>query len=297
MSEIARARVKLALQLLVSAILLVLVLRQVDLRALATIAWGPGTAVALVGAALLFNLSKVASALRLNIYQRAVGVRLAEAENLRLYYAGMYLNLALPGGIGGDGYKVLVLHRSGAAPAKRLVGVMLFDRASGRLALLRLAGLLLALLPLPWPSGAVHSLAFAGAAACAVAAVVAHRWLLKMDAAPLLAACGYALLVQLLQLACMAALLAGLAVPRADFPGYLAVFLASSVASVLPVSVGGLGLREVTFLYGTRLLGLEPAAGVLAATTFFLITVLSSLAGAAWVRQAWPAAAPAPPQR
>ena len=60
----------------------------------------------------LFAVSKWIAARRLNYFQRAVGVELSETANLRLYWLGMFYNLFLPGGIGGDGYKVLMLRRT-----------------------------------------------------------------------------------------------------------------------------------------------------------------------------------------
>lgn len=273
-------RIKLALQLLVSAGLVVFILRQIDLgQARALLPGGEGWSW-LLGAALLFNLSRVAGARRLNVYQRKAGIALGETENLKLYYAGMFLNMFLPGGIGGDGYKVLVLHRRQAAPVKSLVLIMLTDRASGLLVLLMLLCLFAPLLALPWEKGVVLLLAAAGAAALAAVFVIWHRLLLKMAGAGIASVFGYGMAVQVLQLVSMAALLACLRVAPADFLAYLAIFLLSSVAAVLPLSFGGLGAREVTFFYGLDLLGLDPTHGVLAASGFFLLTLVSSLPGA-----------------
>ena len=58
------------------------------------------------------------------------------------------------------------------------------------------------------------------------------------------------------------------------------MFFISSVVSVVPISIGGVGLRELTFLYGLNILGLNPAVGVVGAFLFFIITILSSLIGA-----------------
>jgi len=279
-------RKKLVLQCVLTAILGGLVLRQLDMTQYRHLSLtGPVLAGLLLGV-VLFNLSKVTGALRLNIYQRHVGIRIGEIDNLKLYYAGMYLNLALPGGIGGDGYKILVLHRQGAAPARVLIGMTLFDRFSGLLALLLLGCALVPLLGLTWLNHTVP----AWGALCltiVVALVLSHRCLLKMRWPEVFSACCGALVVQTLQLACMAAIIAGLGVPLGQYPHYLAVFLASSVAAVLPITIGGLGLRELTFLYGLRLLGLGSEVGVLAAIAFFLITAGSSLIGAALLPRSW----------
>ncbi len=284
-SDAARKRIKAALQALVSVCLIVFVFRQLDLDQARSMAWNPQRLPLLAAALLLFNLSKVASAMRLNLYQKNAGILLSERENLLLYYAGMFLNLFLPGGIGGDGYKILVLYRRGAAPVRTLLWVTLADRVSGLLVLVFLACLMAPFLPLPWPSE------MAGMFSCIVGAVVvavilfAHwRWV-GMGLRRIGIVCGFGLAVQLLQLACMATLLAYLQVPLFHYLQYLWVFLISSVAAALPVSVGGLGAREVTFLYGTQALQLEPALGVLASSAFALVTVLSSLAGALFLKR------------
>jgi hypothetical protein len=95
----------------------------------------------------------------------------------------------------------------------------------------------------------------------AIAIVLAHRRLLKMDGERTPTVVAYGLAVQLLQVASMATLFAYLNVPLHQQPAYLAVFLLSSIAAVLPLSVGGLGAREITFLYGLQFLKLDPAPG------------------------------------
>lgn len=282
------------LQVAVSVGLVALVLRQIDmtlasdlLRHVRQTAWAaPLASVAL----LLFNASKVVSALRLNTYQEHRAIYIHQKENLRLYYAGMFLNLFLPGGIGGDGYKILVLRRRTAVPVMTLLQTTLADRANGLLILLMLScgfGALPAVAG-PLQSAGLYSpgLVFAGLAIVLLAAfIIGHQRLLAMRKAHILRLFGSGLAVQLLQLGCMTLLLLMLQVPFAKLPPYLAIFLLSSVAAVLPLSVGGLGVRELSFFYGMHLLQLDPVPGVLASSGFFMITLLSSLVGAAFLRR------------
>jgi uncharacterized membrane protein YbhN (UPF0104 family) len=284
---------KLALQIGVSVALVALALRKIDVAQARALVLRPDGWGWLLAALLLFNLSKIASALRLNVYQRNAAILLSEPANLRLYYAGMFLNMFLPGGIGGDGYKILVLHRRQAAPVRTLVTITLADRVSGLLLLLLLLCALAPQLALPLPPAQVAMLAAAAALALGAVFAAGHRWLLKVRGRRLAQVFGYGLAVQLLQLFCMAALLAYLHAPAAHYVAYLAVFLVSSVAAVLPLSFGGLGAREVTFLYGLGLLQLDPIQGVLAASGFFLVTLVSSLAGIVFMRDFSLAPAPA----
>ncbi|HYD63076.1 MAG TPA: lysylphosphatidylglycerol synthase transmembrane domain-containing protein [Noviherbaspirillum sp.] len=285
MSDAARKRIKAALQALVSVCLIIFVFRQLDLEQVRSVRLDMQRLPLLAVALLLFNLSKAVSARRLNLYQRHAGILLSERENLQLYYAGMFLNLFLPGGIGGDGYKILVLHRRGAASVRTLLWVTLLDRVSGLLILVFLACMMTPFLTLPWPAEPVYALSATGGMIVVVIILLTHlRWL-HMGMRSIGSACGYGFAVQLLQIACMAALLACLHVPLLHYLQYLWVFLVSSVAAALPVSVGGLGVREVTFLYCIRMLHLEPTMGVVASSVFALITVLSSLAGALFLKR------------
>jgi uncharacterized protein (TIRG00374 family) len=82
-------------------------------------------------AILLIMASKVAAAFRLNIYFKNIGAILHQKINMKLYWLGMYYNVFLPGGIGGDAYKVVMLNRTYGHPAKLLTAAVLLDRVSG----------------------------------------------------------------------------------------------------------------------------------------------------------------------
>lgn len=233
----------------------------------------------LLAAFIAFNASKILGALRLNVYQRHAAMHVSEGENLRLYYAGMFLNLFLPGGIGGDGYKILVLHRRHALPLRTLVTTLLADRVSGILVLLFVLCLLMPTLPLSWELATAIVITLASSAVIGALFVLGHRWLIQIDMQGMASVFVLGLLVQCLQMICMGMLLLYLDTPATHYLSYFAIFLISSVAAVLPLSVGGLGVREATFLFGVNMVQLDPTYGVIASSCFFLITVLSSLIG------------------
>lgn len=284
MSSRARKWIKLGIQVLVSAGLLAFLARQLDFAQIKTILDRPGGWPWLLGAFLLFNASKIVAALRLNIYQRHAGVVLSEGQNLRLYYAGMFLNLFLPGGIGGDGYKIFVLNKQQGVPVKKLVLVTLADRVSGLLCLLLLLCGLVPWVGLGWPNGWVQAAAGIGALITVVLILAGHRFVARFNNDALVRVFGYGIAVQTLQLACTAALLAYMQLQSSYYSAYLAVFLISSIAAVLPLSFGGIGVREITFFYCLKLLKLDPAYGVIASSCFFIITMASSLYGAVFIR-------------
>jgi uncharacterized membrane protein YbhN (UPF0104 family) len=268
------------LQVLISACLIVFVFLNIDLSQVKALAFHPQRAPMLIAAFIAFNASKIVGALRLNIYQRHAAIHLSERDNLRLYYAGMFLNVFLPGGIGGDGYKILVLHRSHSLPLRTVVTTTLVDRVSGILVLLFIWCMLLPMLSLPWGAATIIVFTVASSAALVVVFILGHRWCTKLDGQALAGVFALGLAVQCLQLLCMGVLLLYVSAPAAHYLAYLAVFLISSVAATLPLSIGGLGMREATFLFGVKMVHLDPTYGVIASSLFFLVMVFSSLIGA-----------------
>jgi len=59
----------------------------------------------------------------------------------------------------------------------------------------------------------------------------------------------------------------------------LIVFMVSSIASALPISIGGIGIRELVFYYLSGYLQISTEKGVSIALVFFLISFLVSMSG------------------
>ena len=225
----------------------------------------------------LFIASKLLSSVRLNHFFRAIGLTLSEKYNLRLYWLGMFYNLFLPGGIGGDGYKVYLLGRQ--FPGRRAVifRALLLDRLSGMVALLVLLLLLFAATDYPgwWRVGALALVPLGLALSYGLG-----RWGFGEFRGAFGRTSWQALGVQGAQVLQAWALLAALGAAGGPVLPYLLVFLASSVAAVLPLTVGGLGARELTFLYGAKLFALSAPVAVSVSVLFYVITAAVSLVGA-----------------
>src|SRR5688572_2789467 len=86
-------------------------------------------------ALLFFIISKIISSFRLNTFFRETGIVLKENINLKLYWLGMFYNLFLPGGIGGDGYKIYLLQKYFKVNVKKIIAAVFIDRVSGVLVL------------------------------------------------------------------------------------------------------------------------------------------------------------------
>ncbi|MDF1575084.1 MAG: lysylphosphatidylglycerol synthase transmembrane domain-containing protein [Bacteroidales bacterium] len=229
----------------------------------------------LAGALLLFVLSKMISSFRLNKYLGSIGIHISGRSNMKLYLLGMYYNLFLPGGIGGDGYKIYLLNRSYDTAAGKIFWAVMMDRIIGVLALFCMAVLLFCFIPgmsvYAWYIWILIPLSL-------MVVYLIYRkffpYLLPVfGPANLLS-----LAVQLLQ--ALSALLILLSLHVSDKPeSYLFVFLISSMVAVLPLTIGGIGSREFTFMLGAQWLGLDLSLSIALSLLFYLITAFTSLWG------------------
>jgi len=272
-----KKRLKTLLKILVSLALLGYVLAQIDTKQLFTILRSSDL-FDLFLAFVFYNLSKIVASVRLNYYFKDLGIKLSEKKALILYYVGMFYNLFLPGGIGGDGYKIYLLQKRHSTGYKDLIAATLLDRLSGLAALLFLASLLVAWSSFGrlWPP--LLYLAILGAIVVYPIFLWLHKRLFSKFTTYITTTTLLGLATQLLQLASAYFIVRALPaqVPLIDF---LALFLISSVVAVLPLTIGGVGAREFTFLYGLQLIGHDPALGVAFSFLFFLITLISSALG------------------
>ncbi|WOE68763.1 lysylphosphatidylglycerol synthase transmembrane domain-containing protein [Hydrogenimonas thermophila] len=273
-----KQKIKLLIKILLTGAALWFVLHKVDIERLKE-SLQSADSIWLFIAFILFNLSKITSSFRLNIYFKAIGLKLSEKFNLILYYVGMFYNLFLPGGIGGDGYKIYLLNKHYKKGIKPLFQAVLLDRLSGLFALAFYACLLFAFSDYSellgdwtkWLSFLIAILLFPIAY---FSTKLFFKDFLKCFNQTLV--WGFA--VQLLQLLCALAIIKSLYIGHSNLE-YITLFLISSVVAVLPLTIGGVGVRELTFLYGLEYIGEDPSLGVTFSFLFFIITAISSLMG------------------
>ena len=230
-------------------------------------------------ALLLFILSKLLSAFRLNLYFKNINIHLPALDNIRLYWLGMFYNLFLPGSISGDAYKVIILTRKYKVPYKKTTAAVLLDRFSGLLGL----GLLLAVYGTIVLDNALYSTVLIAGAILAVGLLFfATKWYFKDFIPSFFSTLFLGLLVQASQVVCAYLIMAALGIPG-HVTEYIFIFLVSSVASVLPLTVGGLGIREVVFLEGAKYFGLTESVSVIISLLFYVITLVTSAFGVLYV--------------
>ncbi len=265
---------KTILKLGISALIVFIILRKIDERLMVEVL-GKANLWWIFWAIICFVLSKLIAAFRFNVLLRAEDVLLTTLSNLRLYWLCMYYNLLLPGGISGDGYKIKVLMKAFGKSFKRMFTIILLDRFSGLIALGQI-GVILVL----WIS---DSNKFWALAILALLLSFAFGWALFKWAGGRLSTVWVLSSIQsigvqgfqaLATLGLVFALGHGL-----HWAEYLILFLVSSVVAMIPITIGGAGARELTFLYGAQFLMIQPEKAVAIAFLFYLISSCVSFFG------------------
>lgn len=269
---------KPGLKIVVTIACLLWVMRKISFtQALSVIAHSNWYFVAL--AVLAFMISKLISSFRLNIYFRNIDIRLPEINNIKLYWLGMFYNLFLPGSISGDAYKVVRLTREFQVPYKKTTAAVLLDRFSGLIALgLIMAGYGAFVLKNRW----YELLLGAGAIVSVLGLYVIIRFFLRSFIPGFLPTFLLGIAVQILQVLCIFFVMRALNITD-HYNEYIFIFLIASVVAVLPFTIGGLGARELVFLYASQYFGLLRETAVLISLLFYLVTVLSSIWGVIFV--------------
>lgn len=228
-------------------------------------------------AVLCFIASQWISAKRLLILFRAVHFSLSSTSNYILYLTGMFYNFFIPGGIGGDAYKVYILNKNFKWPVKKLSAAVLLDRFIGLTAIGILLIILLACIPL------VTTLNLLWVAPFALLFGVLSSYLFTKHIFPsflslypktlLLSVC-----IQVLQCICLICIVKSISISETDsYIPYIIVFLISSVLSVF--SFSGIGVREMIFYQASSLFIFNSTTAVTIGVLFSVITAFVSLFG------------------
>ena len=289
----------LLIKLALSAALIVWLLSGVDVAAARALVAAAAPLPLVVGVALL-ALSTAVSGLRWLIVVRALGGGLKVGDSLRLSFVGLFFNNFLPSSFGGDAFRALGLYRIGLTPRLAVTGTLL-DRVA---ALIGIILFVLVFLPFtPELKDGMGRWLTPLLAAALIAGVIGlelfhrlpegwRRWkavrLLADLAAdgrrvflrpgPSAGALGCALACQLLMTLSFVAFAAALGLALPVFP-FLALVPLIMLASVLPVSIAGWGVREAAAVFGFGLIGVGREPALVMAMAFGLGCLLVSLPG------------------
>lgn len=262
----------------------------------------------------LFGTGFVAGALRFHVLLRGAGLSARFGPVLHAYVVASFFNLLLPTGLPGDAYRLADARRDVGRGAE-LLGVLALERL---LSLAALGALVLGALPLlPDPPGPLVTAALVAVSAAVllgtllllhgpslawlrrVALRPAARWPrlqgiadrslgaiggLRERGAALAAAFALSLAMQAVLVACVALL----AVPLdtgVPWSGYAVVVPITALAALLPITVGGVGVREHLYIALFGSLGMRaPVALSLSLATFAVFLVWSLVGLALFVR-------------
>lgn len=220
-----------------------------------------------------FFLSQWVSANRLLFIFHKVKFNLAARSNNKLYLIGMFYNFFIPGGIGGDAYKVYILNKEFKWKIKTLTSAVFIDRFLGLTAI----GILISPLSYNILKGQYWLLLIAIAILLII--ITSKYFLSKFFGkfkSVFTKALGYSLVIQILQLASVICIMWSMD-QYDQYINYLLIFLISSVLSIF--SFSGIGVREFIFYEASILLEIDSSIAVSIGLMFSLITALTSIFG------------------
>jgi uncharacterized membrane protein YbhN (UPF0104 family) len=271
--------VKTVLKIVVTGLLLYYVLHKIHIDEVKALLSQLNPWWALFGV-LCYFLSMIVSSSRLLCFFKSIDLHISWKFNLRLYMLGIFYNLFLPGGIGGDGYKIYLLNKSYKMPAKKVFWAILLDRLSGFWAIGFITAVLVIFLPQLGISPILSGTIFI--AGTAVYYFVLNRFF-KDYTKNIFEAHLKAIVVQALQVGTILLVMIGLH-HNDKFAPYLSAFLMSSLAAVVPFSVGGLGFREFIFKYVIdKWFHLNGDLAVVLSLSFYVTSALIALLGSYYV--------------
>lgn len=220
---------------------------------------------------IFFLLSQVLSAKRLLYFIHTHSFNLSFRNNLELYFLGMFYNFFIPGGIGGDAYKIYLLNKNYSWSIKKLTSALFNDRLSGLMAIILLIFFLLIglieyftlILTLGIPIGIGAFYLFI-------------KYFFRDYQQVFFKTLIFSFGVQTLQVISFVFLLKSIGV-MANYEIYSLIFLASSILSL--VSFAGIGVRELLFFQASQYLDFNASFSISASLLFTFITAFFSIFG------------------
>ena len=247
---------------------------------------------------LMLTIAQLLSSVRWYWIARAMGFGGAWPRYFHYYFSGMFFNLFLPTGIGGDVLKVFFLAR-GESRNRKLMATysVLLDRFFGLSSLMFIGAVAVILFPnvLPEPFPA-FLLAGAGAALCFIFLSPVLKRIIRLEPGSMIGRIMDAVLVfwrhpevlavgislsLVLQVICIVICLVLGRAMNVEIPAafYFAVFPLIGLLTLLPVSFNGIGLREGGFVYFMGVYGVPAGTALMVSLGFFSVQVAVCLLG------------------
>ena len=173
-------------------------------------------------------------------------------------------------------------------PTIQGIRLMVADRASGLCIILLVMFAALSLMDLSRIT--VYSAPLLLLAACVTVAAYVFfcRLLLRQNASTMLRSLPYSFIGQMLWVVTLLVILISLS-DGAHGVEYIVLYCAASIAGMLPFSVGGLGIKEMTYFYGATLIqrftgaAVDGDLAISLSLCLFSMTFIGSLPGLLWL--------------
>jgi len=227
-------------------------------------------------AVILYVLSQALSVFRLDYYFRDINLDLSYKSNARLYFLGMFYNTFVPGGIGGDAYKVYVLNKNYKISLKEISQAVFLDKIIGLCAMLLIIIFLIFfsnLTDYPWVQYGSLILSLVGF----IAVPFILGMIFPIHKRTFYNSMIYSIVLQLIQVGMLYFVLEGLNIHPENFSIYLLIFLVSGILSI--ISFSGFGIREAVFMYAAHRFNFDETLATSAAFIFSIITISISFIG------------------
>lgn len=222
-----------------------------------------------------FVISHFVSVIRFDVFIRKIGIKMSLIANLKLYMVGMFYNLFLPGGVGGDAYKVYLLNETFEKGLKKTGQIVFIERFIGLVAIGFALIVLLLFLDTPFPY-ALNLLVFAvGTISVWMLMKLLGRWM-NIYKKRIYLVFFYSMVAQFFQILSVWFILLSFKT-GGDYLAYFFMFLISSVLSI--VSFAGLGIREFVFYYGANWFHFNPDISASVGLAFSVMTAFVSFFG------------------
>ena len=260
-----------------------------------------------VGAVVGYCVMQSVKPYRLQLLLRAVDVEVRYPRLLGLYYIGMFFNTVLPSIVGGDAVRAAYLYRD-TRRLGRVVAATLTERATGVTALIAIALVALAASPHEASPGVACAVLAVSAAFTLGMLLLFSPWVYRVgmrcmralrlgrvaDAIGALQVAfnvyrrqrGVLVVTLLLSFALQLAMVALYALLAHGMGLHLSPWLllmavpVTVLVSMAPVTLGGLGVREVTWVLLLSQHGVPQADAIALSLMWFVVVTVSSLFGA-----------------
>lgn len=222
-----------------------------------------------------FIASQWVSAERLAIVFKSAAFTISRKLNYILYLLGMFYNFFIPGGVGGDAYKVYYLNKKHKWSVKKLSAAVIYDRFTGLVAICFLLLVFALFIPFFQKKTYIFLIIL-----CFILGVISSilitKKFFKCFYNSYFTSLALSFGVQLLQCLSIFFILKSLYISKYHIE-YILVFLTSSVLSV--VSFAGIGVREAVFYQASEVLSFNSTTAVTIGMLFSIFTTLISVFG------------------